>query len=43
MHSLIEWAVERRYTAVRYFLCGICYGTGTTVVSLIVIWLRARY
>jgi hypothetical protein len=36
------WAADRRAAALGHLLRGICYGTGTGAVSLLVYWLQNR-
>ncbi|MFD7626486.1 hypothetical protein ACFV7Q_10635 [Streptomyces sp. NPDC059851] len=40
---LASWAARRRRVAAHQFLRGASYGAGTTVITLVVWWFRARY
>ncbi|MEV4437312.1 hypothetical protein [Streptomyces sp. NPDC049555] len=38
----LRWARRRRRTALGLLLRGVCYGTGTGLVSMLVFWLQHR-
>ncbi|MEU5404303.1 hypothetical protein ABZ348_34030 [Streptomyces sp. NPDC005963] len=38
--QMLRWAARRRRTAAVHTLRGICYGLGTTTVTLAAIWVQ---
>ncbi|MFB7458088.1 hypothetical protein [Streptomyces sp. NPDC056188] len=40
--DVARWFSRRRRVAADQFLRGACYGTGTAVVSLLVVWAQTR-
>jgi hypothetical protein len=40
---LAQWAIRRRRAAARHFLQGVCTGTGTAAVGLVVVWFQSRH
>ncbi|MFE9555608.1 hypothetical protein ACFYMW_10140 [Streptomyces sp. NPDC006692] len=42
LRRLLSWTARHRRTATGHVLRGICYGTGTALVSLASLWIQHR-